>query len=1203
MALSFEDSLKANKEIENDSSDDVQVVGFDYKADNYALNEDADASNVAVMALGSEWTLCDNYKFYDDYSDDDISTIDAEKNITLNRKQINITQESNSQFIPFEMPRFYDGFDLTNAKLLVHFVNQDGYESYSDPVNVYKSADKIRFAWLVGNDATATAGNLSFEIQATGVNSKGEDYIWKSKIDSNLNVLKSLSGNGVIKPDNSWMTSFITLVNEKVADAQTYANEASTYASNASASEAKAKTYADNAQKVVDTAKNDLSNTVQTTVDDKVKTALSSYYTKTEVDKLIDDIDISDQLQGIQDQIDGLDGLAKFKVEYDGSTMTFYNGTSVIKSIAVPSAEYIAAVNNKIDTLKNDIQADLDGIHSDIDGLPESLATDYYKKTDVDSKFATKESLATTDNKVSGMTSSIDANSQNISTISKKVVELETALGGIDQSSRLTYDATYDEDNIYTLWEIENEGKGDSEVKTAKAQFKIQGGGGGGGGTSSTLKIEYVTATPIVATLEDKVVIKYNFSGTDSSGDAVMEGTATWRVGGSIVATNTAVAGENSFDVTDYLTTGTQKVNLSIVDDAGSLVTKSWTVQKVDVRIESTFNDKLTYPIGKVSFDYTPYGAIQKTVHFILDGKELGTVDTSVSGVPLGYELPSQAHGAHLLEVYMTAEINGSTIESNHIMKDIIWYDPSSDVPVIGCVQQKFTAKQYDATNIVYTVYDPSTETPEVTLAVDGKVVSTLTIDSNTQTWQYKSSDVGQHTLTITCGKTVKTIVTTIEKLDVDIEPVTAGLAFDFNPSGKSNNDADRLWSDGNVAMTVSDNFDWVNGGYQIDENGDQYFCVKAGTSAVISYNLFADDAKRNGKEFKLVFKTTNVAKSDATFLTCQSGDTAEIGLQMNVHEAYIKANAKSLYIPYSEEDIIEWEFNINKDTDIPIVMSYEDGTPCRPMSYTSDYSFTQENPVPITIGSPDCDVMIYRMKAYSTSLTSSAILSNFIADARTASEMIDRYNRNQIYDENNMLTPESVAAACPDMRVIKIEAPHFTNNKKDFVGNTSVECIYKNGDAVLDNWKFTNIYHAGQGTTSNEYGASGRNIDLIGGFDGKHQVTSKIELDPNYITELTLGDGTKVSDGTGKVSLTRTSVPVSWLNVKVNVASSEMVNNAYLQKRYNDYLPYSTPATRRDSRIKNDMEFVNCVVFIKESDPDLTTHREFQDCEWHKIA
>ena len=156
--------------------------------------------------------------------------------------------------------------------------------------------------------------------------------------------------------------------------------------------------------------------------------------------------------------------------------------------------------------------------------------------------------------------------------------------------------------------------------------------------------------------------------------------------------------------------------------------------------------------------------------------------------------------------------------------------------------------------------------------------------------------------LTITCRGVVKTINATVSKLDIDVEPVTAGLAFDFNPVGRSNNDANRLWSDGDVSMTVSDNFDWANGGYQIDENGDQYFCIKAGTNAVISYNLFADDARRNGKEFKLIFKTTNVARADAIFLSCVADG---IGLQMNVHEAYIKSSAKALYVPYSEEDII----------------------------------------------------------------------------------------------------------------------------------------------------------------------------------------------------------------------------------------------------------------------------------------------------------
>ena len=1152
MGLSFKDSLRAaiseRERVANIDMHDAADEGVD------TVDTLMDDSCRATRDIEEGWTMKMGGRIYSEYTDANISKIDEMKTIALDNRQFNITQEENSQYIPFEMPRFYDGFDLLGTTILIHYVNSQNHDDRDSVVNVHYNNDKIRFAWLVNSTATAVAGKLKFEIEAHGTNSKGEQYVWKTRPNTNLDVLESLSGNGgIVEQDPSWITSFLEQVTEKVSEAQGFANEAKEQVKKADAAVKKAETAANKAQGVIDNAKDELSATIDKTVTDKMVAALKPYYTKGEVDQLIANIDISDQLEDIQNQIQNIDGLKKFKVTYDGHEMKFYNGDVVMYTIPLksePSDEWVQKYDKKVDTK--------------IEGVKSEVAANY----------ATKAVL-------NSVSSTVDSNKSGIEALTTKVTELEDTVGKVDTSPRLTYDATYDEEYTYTLWEIENEGKGESEVRQPKAQFKIQGGGGGGG-TTSTLKIEYITTSPVVVTLKDRAVIKYRFSGTDSSGDIVPEGTATWRVNGRVVATNIAINGENSFDITEHLSVGTQKVNLSIVDDAGSLVTKTWTVQQIDVRIDTSFNDKLTYPLGNITFDYTPYGAVDKTIHFKLDGSEIATVKTAASGIPMSYSLPAKPHGSHLLEVYITADVNGNSIESNHIFKDIIWYDPESTVPVIGCVMTKFTAKQYDSTNIEYTVYDPSTETPTVVLAVDNKPVSTIKLDEATQVWQFKSSDIGKHTLTITCGKTVKTITANIEKLDIDIEPVTAGLVFDFDPAGKSNGDSDRLWSYKDIKMTVSENFDWVNGGYQLDENGDQYFCVKAGTRAVINYNMFADDPKKSGKEFKVVFKTTKVKNRDTSFISCMDGG---IGLDMKIEDARIYSSNANLYSPYCEDDVIEFEFNINKDTDIPMVMTYEDGVGNRPMIYTGNASFIQPNPKPITIGSDNCDVYVYRMKAYSNSLNDRDILSNFIADARNADEMIDRYMRNQIYDENGSLTPEVLAEKCPDLRIIMIDAPWFTNDKKNKVADTIITMKYKNGDPIQDNWTCVNAKHSGQGTSSNAYGYAGRNLDLI--MDGDD-------------VEFTMGDGITKQK---KITLTRDSVPTDYLNVKVNIASSENQNNAQFAKRYNEFNPFVRSAKFEDPKVKDCMEFYNAIVFIRERNEDIQTHREFLDTNWHYYA
>lgn len=1264
MGLSFEDSLnamKAAQEAELNSliaSSRMAAPMNLASVEDYSISTLDESSGMIEAYSGDEgnWFQDTKYAHYNIYSDDDISEVDIDKNINLNEKQFNITQEENSQYIPFEMPRYYDGYDLSKALITIHYERADKKHSYSKPINVTysdgngdKENAKIRFGWLVDGKATQVSGKMKFEIHArgnivdeNGVTVKNEDgqpmaYVWKTRHNDDLNVLESICSeseyNQVID-NKTWMQELIEDIAENIADQIANAEINLTgYAT---------ETYVK--EQIAAIPATDLSGYAKLT---DIPTNVSAFTNDAGYLTEHQDLSAYATTEYVDGEIDKIESTVGTLVDSDGNTITVkdYVDTAVA-SVDVSSqlGEYAKTeyVDEKIGDLTLPVSDGNNGVATLAEGdnaydnvtdfviaamdsvdVSEELSNYYtkdetYTKEEVDTALSNVEVDLTgyateiyVDDKIGVLSTGVSDNADDIRSANSAITAINQTLESIDTSPRVTYDATYGDvelddgttaNYMFTLWKTE------SGVREVQDRFQIAGGGGGSSSNLKTFGIKYVEGygTPIVSTVNDSTIIQYEFVGEDSVGDTNLDGVASWKVGNRVVATEDVSTGICEFNLTDYVTIGDNKVVLTITHATGAIATKAWTVKIVDVRLESSFDDTKLNAAGQtVNFTFTPYGGVDKTIHFLLDGKEIATKTSSsaAAGLSDSYAVPAQEHGTHLFEIYMTAEINGKTVESNHIVKDIIWYDESSDTPVISTVYQDFTARQYEATNITYTVYDPSTETPSVSLKStyvneDGETVeeynSNLVLDANTQVWQYKTDIIGEHTLTITCGETVKTLKATIVELGINVSPITAGLAFDFNPVGYSNNDENRLWNNGSVAMTVSDNFDWVNGGYQIDANGDQCFCIKSGTTADISYELFGDDAKSNGKQFKLIFKTENVADGETTFLSCLSDN---IGIEMKAHEATICAETGSLPLPYAEEEIIEFEFNITPSNESPsMIMGYEDGVSTRPLIYDSTHNLQQYqgNRKTISLGSPDCDLYIYRFKVYNTSLSDRDILNNFIADARSAEEMISRYDRNQIYKEG-ILDPDYLAEACPQLRIIKLEVPWFTNDKDDKVYDanrqTVIECVYKGGDPVYDNWVAYDCVHSGQGTSSNNYGPAGRNLDLI----------MKSYKDYGNNPYIILGDGSQVN----KVSLTRESIPVNYFNVKVNIASSENANNALLAKRYNQYNPYNRPFVRDDESIipyiKDTMEFQNCVIFVKESDPDLTTHREFNDNNWHK--
>ena len=936
-------------------------------------------------------------------------------------------------------------------------------------------------------------------------------------------------------------------------------------------------------------------------------------------------------------------------------------------------------------------------------------------------------------------------------------------------------------------------------IDTERAPFaQVELPKGGGGSTSTNVnRLVRLGDQTIQKIVGSTIKLQVFYSSHDSSGTESSAGNYTLKTGNTVIesgilpsgAFNETIsgwkantAGYKEFDVSEYCRIGSTNFTLTVEVNGVSLG-KSWTVNIIDLHLESTAPDTLLISSTEdYSFPYTPFGALQKTLHVVIDDdtEHESTVSliAATSGRQNSFTIPAQAHGAHKIEMYLTAEIGGQTQTTDSIYREYIWYDASdTENPIILASQynnQTITAQQYSTIEIPYQVYKKGASSILVYYYLDGAVTpfDQVTLeDVNTGTLSYLATASGPHSLTIKVDDVSITVNLTITELNINVAPVN-GAVIDFDPTTLTNSSANRLptWTtaSGTYSLTASDNFNWSDdisgGGYKEDADG-KCFVIKAGSYVDLDYPMFqrsnGETVLDRGAEMKIIFKTAAVRDIEAVWFT-NTGLLTEktVGIQLGTHYGWLKTDKATdttsstagteydkwventaynvddiailkttiyrcikahtsvaaslkdededawddylaenwlkvgqidteviatnsyLYFPYSEEDKIELDININAynaNKDNNFIMSYEDGVPSKAYAYSYGVSgdgLYHSNT--IRIGSPDCDVYLYHLRIYNKSLDTEDILQNFIADGKDIDEKVTRYNRNCIYwdatqeqyftspSATALLDPIKLAERIPNVKILMLDTPRFTTGKKDFVGNvegataTSLRCLQADGGTVYpsrgdaDNWFFQNGFHAGQGTTSDNYGQSARNVDFLfiadenqhypakkknmGGYNpatdnyvssvlvGK-EASEWVEVDSNnHIYAWRAASGTTPDncvDWKGddcKVALTESSVPNNFFNLKVNVASSENVNNALFQKRYNDFLAYTSPAQAAQiakhgaayramgldtskTKVKNGMEFVPAILFVRENDPDISKHTEFSDCNWHFYA
>ena len=733
--------------------------------------------------------------------------------------------------------------------------------------------------------------------------------------------------------------------------------------------------------------------------------------------------------------------------------------------------------------------------------------------------------------------------------------DIEPILEDIDMLKERTEDFSIDADDL-GLYQDEETGY---VYPTYRDQISSNGiplaaSGGGGGGSSTTAKITANDQTGWRAasvSLGASCVLAISWSSIED-GESTGDGTLTVTVNDVIRRTLNVAQGMVSVNVGEYLTLGTNKVKIRVTDVYDQSRVLSYTISVVNLTIESSFDTSAAFAAGQaIGFSYTPFGALEKTVHFEVDGTEVATASVTTSGRQQTQALPGMAHGAHTLRVWFTGLVDGLVAKSNELYYSLVVVEEGVTAPVVAVRFPRDTATQYETLDIPYTVYTPGSLSSDVTLSANGRTISRLSVDRTEQVWSYRADTSGTLRLAIASGTTTQTVVLTVERSDMDIEPESDSLALHLSSVGRSNSETHpEVWRDTETESGVSatlTGFNFVSDGWQRDDDGMTALRVSGDARVTIPYQPFAQDFRTTGKTIELEFAVRDVLDYDEPVMSCMSGGR---GFRLTPQLAFLASEQTQISAQFKEDEHVRVAFVARKRSEYRLLLVYINGIMSGAVQYADDDDFAQASPVGITVGSEYGNVDLYNVRVYDTDLTSSQVLRNWIADTQDVTIMLSRYAHNDVYDEYGQVVIEKLPSDLPYMIIECAELPQYKGDKKTVSGS------YVDPVDPTRSFDFEGCQANVQGTSSAPYARKNYDLQFKGGFEmagGEHAEA------------YALAAGIK---------------PFNRFVLKADVASSEGANNVELVKLFCDADPYKRPEELSDPTVRKGIYGFPIVVF-----------------------
>ena len=691
----------------------------------------------------------------------------------------------------------------------------------------------------------------------------------------------------------------------------------------------------------------------------------------------------------------------------------------------------------------------------------------------------------------------------------------------------------------------------------------IGGGGGSGGGGSGNNAVLTVTNTTgwLAKTISygQTVAVSIEWSSLEDeipTGDGTLQITAN----GTVVRTTNIAQGAVTIDITNYISVGANAIRLRVTDVYGNARNISYTVKATMLSITSNFDASVVFASGAaIDFSYIPTGAMEKTIHFVVDGTEVGTEVVTTSGRQQTQKLNGMSHGSHILEAYFTAEVEGETVTSNTLRYSIIVVDPQLDTPIVSSPFNDSETTQYTALTIPYRVYTPNALTSEVKLLANDVLVATITVDRTDQTWLYRADTAGPLKLEIMTGMVSKIFHMAVEESDIDVQPEENDLALYLSSYGRSNaEEHPEVWRDEahNITAQLS-NFTFVSDGWLKDPDGNTVMRVAGAARITIPYKPFASDFRGTGKTIEIEFAARDILDYDAAIISCMSEGR---GFQLTSQVATLRSQQSSISTQFKEDEHVTISFIVEKRNENRLIFIAINGIQSGVIQYPDDDDFSQRTPVNIVIGANGCTTDIYHIRVYDNDLTRYQMLNNWIADTLDGALMKERYDHNNIYDEYGQVVIAKLPKDLPYFILNAPQLPQYKGDKKTITGS------YVDPQNPSKSFTFEGCQINVQGTSSAPYARKNYDMQFKQGFKmsgGSH--ADNYELDP-------------------------TVLPFNRFVLKADVASSEGANNVELVKLYNDVTPFQRREQIDNPKVRQGIFGFPIVVFWHNTTTNETT-------------